>query len=110
MTATIHHLPAAPDPEQSARLFAARHAGEHLQRDYRLLIQRTAAHLQQTFELSAETANEEACRAVAEQMAAGCEAYIDIDNSTAYCVLVRIPGRGRTFVISLGELLEAAGS
>lgn len=52
-------------------------------------VERTVKHLQTEYDISEAKARDIVCKIEAELVSKGTPAYIDVDNSTAYCLCLR---------------------
>jgi len=99
-------------PQEKANLhytalaFIARHQGEHLTPDRRLLIDRCIAHLVETEWLSSREAEIIALQAFGELESRDCRAYVDMSLTTSHAVFIREPRTARMRVFTVAELLD----
>jgi hypothetical protein len=99
-------------PQEKANLhyaalaFIAKHQGEHLSPDRRLLIDRCVAHLVQTEWLSSREAEIVTLQAFGELESRNCRAYVDMSLTTSHAVFIRDPRTARMRVFTVAELIE----
>ncbi|GIX37996.1 MAG: hypothetical protein KatS3mg127_1235 [Silanimonas sp.] len=108
MPTTSACQPPRDELRHAAQRFYLRHQGEHLSPDRKRLIGRCVQHLSEAFGVSQRAAEDAALLAFAEHEARDLAAYIDLDRSTSYAVIVADPARGKRLVLTARDLLELA--
>ncbi|CAE6848343.1 hypothetical protein R75465_07039 [Paraburkholderia aspalathi] len=90
----------------TALAFIAKHQGEHLAPDRRLLIDRCIAHLVETEWLSSREAEIVTLQAFGELESRNCKAYVDMSLTTSHAVFIRDPRTARMRVFTVSELID----
>lgn len=89
-----------------ALVFIQKNASQHLESDRALLINRAIAHLVKILEITSSNAERAVCRALAEHESRSQRAYIDINESTAFAVVVRDPLTNCNRVFTVADLMR----
>ncbi|MFC3338165.1 hypothetical protein [Paracandidimonas soli] len=82
--------------------FIQKHAGSHLDRKH--LLKRAMAYLVDLHPMAEQTAETIAARALCEYESRGAALTLDLDNSTAYMLVVNDPSRGCKRVFSMADI------
>lgn len=94
------------DLHYTALAFIAKHQGEHLASDRRLLIDRCIAHLVEAEWLSSREAEIVTLQAFGELESRNCRAYVDMSLTTSHAVFIRDPRTARMRVFTVAELID----